>query len=58
MDQNRVRQSLPASVFTWLNSEKGRERVQEVVAKSHEAVETLNQARQVKPEQLHSPITL
>lgn len=57
-DINAERQLLPATAANWLNSENGRQTVVEAVAKSLQAVESLNQARQVKPEQMHEPITL
>lgn len=57
-DVSAERQSLPAAAASWLNSVDGRQTVVEAAAKSHQAVESLNQARQVKPEQMHEPITL
>ena len=52
------RQPLPAETANWLNSEAGRQKIATASAQSHQAVESLNQARQVKPELLHEPITL
>lgn len=53
-----VRDPLPDQLVKWLNSDSGRSAVINALSNYNEAFESLNEARKVKPEQLHEPITL
>ena len=52
------RAPLPQALVDWLMSEPGQMAVADTVQKSQIEVKSLNDARRVKPEQLHVPITL
>lgn len=52
------RAPLPKTLVDWLNSESGQVAVIATVQKSQSELKSLNDARRVKPEQLHVPITL
>lgn len=52
------RTPLPQPLVDWLKSESGQKAVIVTVQKSQSEVKSLNDARRVKPEQLHVPITL
>jgi len=52
------RGALPPEFFDWLNSAAGQSAVQSAVKNSQSAVKSLDDERQLNPEQLHVPITL
>ncbi|OCX75645.1 hypothetical protein A6M27_06460 [Acidithiobacillus thiooxidans] len=52
------RTPLPQALVDWLKSESGRKEVETCVLKSQTELKRLHDARQVKPEHLHAPITI
>jgi|AOMP01.1.fsa_nt_gi hypothetical protein len=52
------RTPLPQALVDWLKSESGRKAVETCVQKSQTELKMLHDARQVKPEHLHAPITI
>lgn len=52
------RTPLPEALVDWLKSESGRKAVETCVLKSQTELKRLHDARQVKPEHLHAPITI
>lgn len=53
-----LRTPLPEQLVSWLQSDLGRSAVATAMSNSQSAVNSLNEARKVRPEQLHEPITL
>ncbi len=53
-----ARDEIPQQLVDWLKSDSGRSAVETAVSNSLNTVESLNKAREVRPEQLNVPITL
>jgi hypothetical protein len=53
-----VKEPIPQKLVDWLKSDSGRSAVETAVSSSLKTVESLNEARKVRPEQLNAPITL
>jgi hypothetical protein len=53
-----VKEPIPQELVDWLRSDSGRSAVKTAVSNSLTTVESLNEARKVRPEQLNVPITL
>jgi hypothetical protein len=49
------RTPLPQALVDWLKSESGRKAVEACVQKSQTELKRLHDARQIKPEHLHTP---